>query len=71
MGTRTGDACVIYRNGDKYYAIDACHCSCYGLEGKFDPEVYDKETLIAAWEKSNPYGAAEEAKPIILALKAA
>ncbi len=47
-----GDAWIVYRNGEKYYSIDAGHCSCYGLEGQFDPEEYDtKDLFIACLEK--------------------
>lgn len=68
-GNYEGDAIVVYRNGNQYFVNEAGHCSCYGLEGKWSPEPYDKDTLIAAWEKSDPYGVGKEAKPVILALK--
>ena len=41
-----GSSVVVYRNSDTYYVIYASHCSCYGLEDKFDPEEYTKELLI-------------------------
>ena len=39
-----GRAFVLYRKGDQYFEVNGSHCSCYGLEGQFDPE----ETTIAA-----------------------
>lgn len=70
-GNYVGDAVVVYRNGDTYFTVEGGHCSCYGLEGKWSPEQYNKDTLIAAWEKAIPYGVGENAKPAILALKQA
>ena len=46
-----GWADVIYRNGDKFYWAHGSHCSCYGLEGQWDPEEYTAELFVAAWEK--------------------
>lgn len=40
-----GYANVIYRNGDRFYWAHGSHCSCYGLEGQWDPEEYDARTL--------------------------
>jgi hypothetical protein len=50
-GGYDGSAYVVYRNGDKYYTVSGSHCSCYGLEGQWEPEEYTKEQLIAALEK--------------------
>ena len=44
---------VIYRNGDKFYYNYAAHCSCYGLEGQWDPEEYSAELFLAAYEKGH------------------
>lgn len=50
----SGDSWVVYRNNGKYYTVDGGHCSCYGLEGQFDPEEYEtKELLLACLEKNN------------------
>jgi hypothetical protein len=48
-----GWSTVIYRNGDKFYYNYAAHCSCYGLEGQWDPEEYTAELFIKAYEKGN------------------
>jgi hypothetical protein len=50
-----GSAWVIYRNGDKIYAVSGGHCSCYGLEGQWDPEEYTAEQFVAAYEKGSWY----------------
>jgi hypothetical protein len=42
----SGDALVIYRNGENYYYVSGGHCSCYGLEGQWEPEEYDRETFL-------------------------
>lgn len=42
----TGDSTVIYRNGDRYFMVSGSHCSCYGLEGQWEPEEYTKEELV-------------------------
>lgn len=39
-----GYAQVIFRKGDKLYEVNGSHCSCYGLEGQWEPE----ETIVAA-----------------------
>ncbi len=48
-----GNATVLYRNGADYHYVRGSHCSCFGLEGQWDPEVYSLETLIAALERSD------------------
>ena len=48
-----GYANVIYRNGDRYYWAYGSHCSCYGLEGQWDPEEYDGRSLIEALRRGN------------------
>lgn len=48
-----GYANVIYRNGDRYYWVYGSHCSCYGLEGQWDPEEYDGRSLIEALRRGN------------------
>lgn len=42
---------VVYRRGTDYFIASGSHCSCYGLEGQWEPERYDKETLLVALKK--------------------
>ena len=41
-----GLASVIYRIGDRYYWAHGSHCSCYGLEGQWEPEEYTRGQLV-------------------------
>ncbi len=45
-GSYEGDAFLLYRQDGKLYEVNGSHCSCYGLEGQWEPE----ETTIAAIE---------------------
>lgn len=40
-----GYADVIYRVGDRFYWASGSHCSCYGLEGQWDPVEYSQQEL--------------------------
>ena len=35
----SGKAFLLFRRDGKLWELNAHHCSCYGLEGKWDPEV--------------------------------
>lgn len=39
-----GNAFVLYRKDKRLYEVNGNHCSCYGLEGQWEPE----ETLVEA-----------------------
>lgn len=63
-----GSADVIYRSGDKYYWASGSHCSCYGLEGQWDPVEYDAaSTLAVALER---HYQSEKWAPLIARLRA-
>lgn len=47
QGNYSGDAFVLFRKDGKLYEVNGGHCSCYGLEGQWDPE----ETSIEALRK--------------------
>lgn len=34
----SGDAFVLFEKEGKLFEVNGSHCSCYGLEGQFDPE---------------------------------
>jgi hypothetical protein len=42
-----GYAFVIFEKSGDFYEVNASHCSCYGLEGKWKPEENDYEALMA------------------------
>ena len=41
-----GDAFVLFEKEGKLYEVNGSHCSCYGLEGQWDPEETTKEALL-------------------------
>jgi hypothetical protein len=40
-----GYAFVLFRRDGKLYEVNGGHCSCYGLEGQWDPEETTSESL--------------------------
>lgn len=46
FGENDGDAFVLYKDSGKLYEVNASHCSCYGLEGQWNPEEVLKEELL-------------------------
>ena len=40
-----GRAFVLFRKDDKLYEVNGGRCSCYGLEGQWDPEETSVEAL--------------------------
>ena len=43
----SGDAFVLFERDGKLFEVNGSHCSCYGLEGQFEPE----ETNLEYFEK--------------------
>lgn len=44
-GAWDGEAMVIYKSKGKLYEVTGSHCSCYGLEGQWDPVEVSYKTL--------------------------
>lgn len=42
----SGDAFVLFRKDGKFYEVNGSHCSCYGLEGQWEPEEADLHELL-------------------------
>lgn len=40
-----GYAYVLFHEGGKLYEVEASHCSCYGVEGQWEPEETTIESL--------------------------
>ena len=40
-----GDAFVLLEKNGNLYEVNGSHCSCYGLEDQFDPEITTLEAL--------------------------
>lgn len=50
----SGHAFVLFRQNRKLYEVYGSHCSCYGLEGQWNPEqCYLKELKIRAERNSD------------------
>lgn len=45
-GGYDGEAFVLFEKDGKLYEVNGSHCSCYGLEGQWDPELTTKEALL-------------------------
>lgn len=41
----SGSALVIFQRDGKLFEVHGSHCSCYGLEGQWDPEETSMEAL--------------------------
>lgn len=66
-----GYAFVLFKGTDgKYYEVYASHCSCFGLEGQWDPDEVDLAHLEreVATQTSLLYYETEEYKADLLAL---
>lgn len=61
-GGYEGNAHVIFRKDGKLYEVNGSHCSCYGLEGQWEPE---ETTVKALLFRPN---VAKEAKEILRSL---
>lgn len=57
-----GYADVVYRIGDRYFRVQASHCSCYGLEGQWEPEEYSREEFLGALERDMHFWCGESAE---------
>jgi hypothetical protein len=42
----SGDAFVLFQRDGKLFEVNGSHCSCYGLEGQWEPEETSKEALL-------------------------
>jgi len=49
----SGDAFVLLEKYGKLYEVNGSHCSCYGLEGQFEPEEATLESIEMRLIKGN------------------
>jgi len=49
----SGDAFVLLSIGDKLYEVNGSHCSCFGLEGQFEPEETTLKSIEMRLIKGN------------------
>jgi len=52
-----GAAFVLFVKDDKLYEVHASHCSCYGLEGQWEPEETSVDELLFRLKNGAIYGA--------------
>jgi len=52
----SGDAYVLYELDGKLYEAEGGHCSCYGLEGQWEPSETNVEAVQHILEKGSRYG---------------
>lgn len=41
-----GSAWVLFRKDNKLYEVNGSHCSCYGLEGQWEPTLTTVKALL-------------------------
>lgn len=59
-----GDSYVLFKRDGKLYEVEGGHCSCYGLEGQWEPEETTAEALMHRIEKGDgcrAFGACQDA----------
>ena len=49
----SGDAFVLFEKNGKLFEVNGAHCSCYGLEGQFEPEETTLEAIEMRLIKGN------------------
>lgn len=52
-GGYDGSAFVLFERDGKLYEVNGGHCSCYGLEGQWDPEETSATALIHRIKNGN------------------
>lgn len=58
----SGDAFVLFRRGGSLFEVNGGHCSCYQLEGQWEPEATSVEAIRRRLDVPHPYGAVGEFK---------
>lgn len=48
-----GYAMVLLRENGKLFEVHGSHCSCYGLEGQWEPEEVEPEVLLERVERAS------------------
>lgn len=52
-GNWEGYAFVLFEQNGRLYEVNGSHCSCYGLEGQWDPEETSVKELTYRMDKGN------------------
>lgn len=55
IGSYEGQSLVLFKKDDKFFIVDASHCSCYGLESQWHPIETDQKTLKKEIDAKSTY----------------
>ncbi len=55
IGSYDGQSLVLFKKDDKLYIVDASHCSCYGLEGLWEPVETNEKALKMEIDAKSSY----------------
>ena len=55
LGIYEGDAFVLYEQDNKLFEVNGSHCTCYGLEGQWEPEETSIEALRLIIKEGTKY----------------
>jgi hypothetical protein len=64
-GSYDGQSLVIFEKDGKLYEVNGSHCSCYGLEGQWEPEETSWEALAKRKVDDNYTSGAAEADKLL------
>lgn len=67
-GSYDGSARVLFERNGTLFRVDGSHCSCYGLEGQWEPEETSWAAEAMRPRKFDPYDISEEAHTAFWAL---
>lgn len=68
-GDYCGSSLVIYERNGNLYEVNGSHCSCYGLEGQWEPEETSWDALSKR-DLSEYYDGSDEANQVLKELVA-
>ncbi|KEA07506.1 hypothetical protein [Rhizobium rhizogenes] len=63
----SGSSYVLFERDGKLLEVHGSHCSCYGLEGQWEPEETDRDSIIHRLTKGT-WGEDEKIKDAVLAV---
>lgn len=55
VGSYEGDSIVLFKKDGKLFIVESAHCSCYGLEGQWDPIEVTEASLKKEIEAKTNY----------------
>jgi hypothetical protein len=64
-----GYAFVLFERDGKLYEVDGSHCSCYGLEGQWEPEETNVEALLHRLDKGELGASSYDENPFAAELR--